>query len=133
MERTNFDIDDFTAKMNDTATLNITHPATGLDTGMEITLYCVNSPHWEKVTQELEEENAKFKKTGAEIPKEKSKYDSTTFLAKMTAGWKGVFKSGQELPFNEANARLIYDNWKLKFIREQILLFITRQANFIQE
>lgn len=128
-----FDIAEFSAKMNDTATLEITHPATGLDTGIRIKLYCVNSPHWEKLTQALEEENAKFRKAGAEIPKEKTKYDNSTFLARMTAGWSGLAENGQELPYSEDNARRVYDDWKLKFIRDQVVQFISRQGNFIQE
>lgn len=124
------DIGEYVENVVDTAELEILHPVTFRPTGIKIQLYSAESEQWRKAFNRVLKENGKYEKMRDGVPPEKNERDRVSLLVAVTAGWSGVTENGVELPFNEANARRIYEHRKLSFIRRQIDEFIANVENF---
>lgn len=127
------DIAEFENSVQDTAELTILHPVTFEPTDMKITLYTADSDVWRKELMRLRRENAKYENRRDGVPPEKRDSDSVNILVAMTVGWTGINENGSPLPFTKENARRVYANPKLRFIREQVDEFIGDRQNFIRK
>lgn len=57
--------------------------------------------------------------------------EATDILVFCTVSWENVGLSGVELPCTPENARRLYDDASLSFIRKQVDEFITDDGNFL--
>ena len=55
--------------------------------------------------------------------------DTINALAAVTLGWSNIGLDGQDLPFNQANARTLYR--RFHWLREQVNEFVATRANFL--
>ena len=55
--------------------------------------------------------------------------ETISSLAAVTLGWSNVRLDGQELLFNQANARALYR--RFRWLREQVNEFVATRANFL--
>lgn len=127
---TGFDLGELNSQTEEIAELAIRHPATGLDTGMKIQLYSVDSEAWQKTIMRLRKENLRYRDRREGTPQDKLQDDSLELLAACAAGWSGVLENGQPLPFTKANAKRVFKEFP--FIREQVDEFIGDRRNFIR-
>ena len=66
----------------------------------------------------------------AKITAESMESDGTTLLARMTVGWN-ITMGGVKPPFSTEDAKKLYANPKLAFIREQADAFVADRKNFL--
>ena len=125
-----------TTRADEGAVLELRHPATDeVIEGMTITLLGKDSATYRKIelrrTQAVLHRVNKGKKA-AELDAEKLQDDTLDDLVALTKGWSGFEEGGKEITFSPAEAKKIYANPGLRFIREQAEAFINDRANFFR-
>lgn len=117
----------------DGAELVILHPKTRepiMTDGKPLTirLASITSKQYLEREAEIIEKRRGLKKVTSEYLRE----EAAETLAKVTLSWQGVEFNGEELPCTIANAKKIYMVPGLKWLREQVDLFVADEANFIK-
>lgn len=54
--------------------------------------------------------------------------DSIEEIVALTVDWKGFELDGKKLPFNEENARMVYEGWE--WLLQQAQEFVSNRSNF---
>ncbi len=120
------------------ATMTIRHPETGKPIvdrdGREafISIFSADSARGrahERATIDSRLDARKRKLTADDIER-----DNVELLTKLTDAWYLVTLDGDpiDVEFNEANARELYSDYSLRFIREQVLTFLDDRGHFIR-
>ncbi len=128
------DLGEISSKAQDTAVLTVLHPETGAETTMKITLY---SPDCEECRLRLNRLQDTAMKTAVRRPKgkiitaEEQQQITLKSLVAVTAGWEGVVKNGDPLPFTEDNVLAVYEGFP--WIREQVSSFQGDRQNFFKQ
>lgn len=114
----------------DTATLNILHPKTGVDTGIRIVVASVDSPKYRKAASIVNNRNASlFRKGKNNLSIEAINEGATDLLVAAVVSWDGVIWGGQEMDCTDANIRQVYELFP--WIKEQVDEFVSDRGNFI--
>ena len=124
-----FDLGEFRKAGAETSELEITHPKTGIGTGVFITLLGVDSKEWRRESLKLRNENLKLQRKRNGVDAEKYDDDGIRLLAACTVGWRGLTEDGQPVPFTPENVMRIYRDFG--FIRQQVDEFVSDIGNFI--
>ena len=109
------------------AELRVTHPTTGEDLGITITLIGTDSKTFRDISKSRA--TASLKKKTREIDLDQNESDAVELLAKCTKGWTGITENGKEVAFSYDNAVQLYT--KYLWLREQIDRFMADRANFL--
>lgn len=67
----------------------------------------------------------------AKMSGEESRQANALVLARCTAGWTGIQWEGKELKCTLANAKMLYNNPRLGWLRDQVYDFINRRENYL--
>ena len=109
------------------AELLVSHPTTGEDLGIQITLIGTDSKTFRDISKSRA--TASLKKKSREIDLDQNEQDSIELLAKCTKGWTGITENGKEVAFSYDNAVQLYT--KYLWLREQIDRFMADRSNFL--
>lgn len=116
------------------AEYELLHPITSEPTGAFITLAGPEHPQRKKVTMDLMRRlraTAARAKQAVADPEEDAR-ESVKLLAKVTLGWRGIRKHGQEVPYSEAEAAELYADPKRQWVVKQLLAAMNDQDLFIK-
>lgn len=87
----------------------------------------------EAYQKELRRQQDKLLKKGRmKLSAEEAENNSVELLAACTLDWRNVEYNGDALECNRKNARWLYKNPRLSFIRDQVDEFIGDRANFLE-
>ncbi len=120
---------DFKATAQDGATVDITHPTTGEDTGIKIFVKGKDSADYRKKSLEIQNRRIAKLSKGKSFSAEMSETEGLELLAAVTTGWDGIKRGGVVVSFSEAEARDLYAGFP--FIREQVDAAVADRANFL--
>ena len=109
------------------AELLVSHPTTGEDLGITITLIGTDSKTFRDISKSRA--TASLKKKTREIDLDQNESDAVELLAKCTKGWSGITENGKDIPFGHENAVELYT--KYLWLREQIDRFMADRSNFL--
>ena len=109
------------------AELLVSHPTTGEDLGIKITLIGTDSKTFRDISK-IRATMALKKKT-REIDLDQNEQDSIELLARCTKGWSGITENGKDIPIGHENAVELYT--KNQWLREQIDRFMADRSNFL--
>ena len=109
------------------AELLVSHPTTGEDLGIKITLIGTDSKTFRDISKSRA--TASLKKKSREIDLDQNESDAVELLAKCTKGWSGITENGKDIPFTHDNAVQLYT--KYLWLREQIDRFMADRSNFL--
>lgn len=126
-----FDIDN-AVQAEDTHTVHLKHPGTGVDTGITIDVYGMDSSAYRTINHAQRVKRLKTMKPGKSMPSpDELDKDAVDVLAACTAGWSNMVVKGETIPFNIANAAKLYTEYQ--WVREQVDEAIADRANFTKE
>ena len=115
--------------------MEVVHPATGVPTGVTITIAGVDSKTYQEAQHRIANKrmrrmnsrgSMKFALTSEEV-----ELESIELLARCTLGWEEVDWEGDPLKFSLENAKMLYT--ELLWLREQVVAFMEDRANFLQD
>ena len=109
------------------AELLVSHPTTGEDLGIKITLIGTDSKTFRDISKIRA--TMALKKKSREIDLDQNEQDSIELLARCTKGWSGITENGKDIPFSHENAVELYT--KYLWLREQIDRFMADRSNFL--
>jgi hypothetical protein len=128
----NLDLDDY--EDIDQAILELVNPETKEKTTSTITLASKEHPNRKKLdltrTRRLRAEYNKKGKLPITDPLDEID-EETDYLVTSTLGWN-LLQKGKPLEFSEANARALYTNPKLQWVRAQVMDALNENAIFIK-
>lgn len=122
---------DLTKASNDGAWITLKHPATGEELSGKIKVVGKDSTKFIQLSEEFRRktlEDMKSTKTMAQRM-ESAQEQSDAVLVACTIDWEGMMLDGKDLPFTEANVKMIYK--RFNWIKEQIDVAIADRANFL--
>lgn len=122
---------DLTKASNDGAWITLKHPATGEDLSGRIKIVGKDSTKFTQLSEEFKRktlEDMKSSKTMAQRM-ENAQEQSDAILVACTLDWDGMMLDGKDLPFSEANVKMVYS--RFNWIKEQIDVAIADRANFL--
>lgn len=116
------------------ADYELLHPITGVPTGAFITLAGPEHPQRKRIAMDLMRRlraTAARAKQAVADPEEDAR-ESVKLLAKVTLGWRGIRKHGQEVAYSEAEAAELYADPKRQWVVKQLLAAMNDQDLFIK-
>ena len=122
---------DLTKASNEGAWYTLKHPATGEELSGRIKIVGKDSTKFTQMSEEFRRktlEDMKSTKTMSQ-KMESAQEQSDTILVACTLDWEGMMLDGEDLPFTEANVRMIYS--RFHWIKEQIDIAIADRSNFL--
>ena len=122
---------DLTKASNDGAWITLKHPATGEELSGRIKIVGKDSTKFTQLSEEFKRktlDDMKSNKTMAQRM-ENAQEQSDSILVACTLDWDGMMLDGQDLPFSEANVKMVYS--RFNWIKEQIDVAIADRANFL--
>lgn len=122
---------DLTKAANEGAWITLKHPATGEDLSGKIKVVGKDSTKFLQLSEEYRRktlEDMKSNKTMAQ-KLEASQEQSDAILVACTLDWDGMMLDGEDLPFTEANVKMVYQ--RFTWIKEQVDVAIADRANFL--
>jgi hypothetical protein len=122
---------DLTKASNEGAWYTLKHPATGEELSGKIKIIGKDSTKFTQLSEEFKRkalEDMKSAKTMAQRM-ESAQEQSDAILAACTIDWEGMMLDGKDLPFTEANVKMIYS--RFTWIKEQIDTAIADRSNFL--
>ena len=122
---------DLTKASNDGAWITLKHPATGEELSGKIKVVGKDSTKFIQLSEEFRRktlDDMKSTKTMAQRM-ESAQEQSDAVLVACTIDWEGMMLDGKDLPFTEANVKMIYK--RFNWIKEQIDVAIADRANFL--
>lgn len=122
---------DLTKASNDGAWITLKHPATGEDLSGRIKIVGKDSTKFTQLSEEYKRktlDDMKSNKTMAQRM-ESAQEQSDAILVACTLDWDGMMLDGKDLPFTEANVKMVYS--RFNWIKEQIDVAIANRANFL--
>jgi hypothetical protein len=122
---------DLTKASNEGAWYTLKHPATGEELSGKIKIIGKDSTKFTQLSEEFKRkalEDMKSAKTMAQRM-ESAQEQSDAILAACTIDWEGMMLDGKDLPFTEANVKMIYT--RFSWIKEQIDTAIADRSNFL--
>jgi hypothetical protein len=122
---------DLTKASNDGAWITLKHPATGEELSGRIKIVGKDSTKFTQLSEEFKRkalDDMKSNKTMAQRM-ENAQEQSDAILVACTLDWDGMMLDGQDLPFSEANVKMVYG--RFNWIKEQIDVAIADRANFL--
>jgi hypothetical protein len=122
---------DLTKASNEGAWYTLKHPATGEELSGRIKIIGKDSTKFTQLSEEFKRkalEDMKSAKTMAQRM-ESAQEQSDAILAACTIDWDGMMLDGKDLPFTEANVKMIYT--RFSWIKEQIDTAIADRSNFL--
>jgi hypothetical protein len=128
---TAIDLATLDGQMRKEATLEITHPATGVGTGIKITVCSPDSDHYQKLVRRNQNKVLQFmsrNKGSKAIPAELVEENNLDVLVGCVLSWQDVAWGSTALECTEENVRMLYA--KLPFIKEQVNEFVGERAHF---
>jgi hypothetical protein len=111
--------------------LTLTHPVTGADLPVKITLLGTDSPVFRKAQRAIVNRRLKQAKKTT-LTAEEIEAEGVDALVACTVSWEGVELDGKKLDCTPENIRRVYTDVRLPFIREQVDSFIAERANFMK-
>lgn len=111
--------------------LTLTHPVTGADLPVKITLLGTDSPVFRKAQRAIVNRRLKQAKK-PNLTAEEIEAEGIEALVSCTVSWEGVEIDGKKLDCTPDNVRKVYTDIRLPFIREQVDTFIAERANFMK-
>ena len=129
-ENTVFDLAALKETMKTEGVVEITHPQTGVATGVKIRVASPDSERFISVDRRLKNRNMAImqKSKNKTVTMEAVDAAAMDLLVGITLGWEGVTWSGAEMEFTEANVRTLYSEFP--FIKEQVDSFVGDRGNF---
>jgi hypothetical protein len=122
---------DLTKASNEGAWYTLKHPATGEELSGKIKIVGKDSTKFTQMSEEFRRktlEDMKSTKTMSQ-KMESAQEQSDAILVACTLDWEGMMLDGEDLPFTEANVRMIYS--RFHWIKEQIDIAIADRSNFL--
>jgi hypothetical protein len=122
---------DLTKASNEGAWYTLKHPSTGEELSGKIKIIGKDSTKFTQLSEEFKRkalEDMKSAKTMAQRM-ESAQEQSDAILAACTIDWDGMMLDGKDLPFTEANVKMIYT--RFSWIKEQIDTAIADRSNFL--
>lgn len=122
---------DLTKASNDGAWITLKHPATGEELSGRIKIVGKDSTKFTQLSEEFKRktlDDMKSNKTMAQRM-ENAQEQSDAILVACTLDWDGMMLDGKDLPFTEANVKMVYS--RFNWIKEQIDVAIADRANFL--
>lgn len=122
---------DLTKASNEGAWYTLKHPATGEELSGRIKIIGKDSTKFTQLSEEFKRkalEDMKSTKTMAQRL-ESAQEQSDAILAACTIDWDGMMLDGKDVPFTEANVKMIYT--RFPWIKEQIDTAIADRSNFL--
>lgn len=122
---------DLTKASNDGAWITLKHPATGEELSGRIKIVGKDSTKFTQLSEEFKRktlDDMKANKTMAQRM-ENAQEQSDAILVSCTLDWDGMMLDGKDLPFSEANVKMVYS--RFNWIKEQIDVAIADRANFL--
>lgn len=122
---------DLTKASNDGAWITLKHPATGEELSGRIKIVGKDSTKFTQLSEEFKRktlDDMKSNKTMAQRM-ENAQEQSDAILVACTLDWDGMMLDGKDLPFTEANVKMVYG--RFNWIKEQIDVAIADRANFL--
>lgn len=116
------------------ADYELLHPVTGAPTGAFITLAGPEHPQRKRIAMDLVRRlraTAARAKQAQPDPEEDAR-ENVKLLAKVTLGWRGIRKNGQDLAHSEAEAIELYSDPKRQWVVRQLLAAMNDQVLFIK-
>jgi hypothetical protein len=116
------------------ADYELLHPVTNQPTGAFLTLAGPEHPERKRIAMDLQRRlraSAARSKQAVPDPEEDAR-ESVKLLAKVTLGWRGIRKNGQEVPCSEAAAVELYSDPKRQWVVKQLLVAMNDQDLFIK-
>lgn len=101
---------------NKGAVVNITHPSTGDDLGIKITVAGSDSDLYRKAQRKIMNKRLADKKMKTRV--EEIENESLELLAQCTMTWEGVKEGGSEVPCTFDNAKRLYKTYP--WLKEQV-------------
>lgn len=122
---------DLTKASNDGAWITLKHPATGEELSGKIKVVGKDSTKFTQLSEEFKRktlDDMKANKTMAQRM-ENAQEQSDAIIVACTLDWDGMMLDGKDLPFSEANVKMVYS--RFNWIKEQIDVAIADRANFL--
>lgn len=122
---------DLNKAANEGAWITLKHPATGDDLSGKIKVVGKDSTKFLQLSEEYRRktlDDMKSNKTMAQRM-ESAQEQSDAILVACTIDWEGMMLDGQDLAFNEANVKMVYQ--RFTWIKEQVDIAIADRANFL--
>jgi hypothetical protein len=122
---------DLTKASNEGAWYTLKHPATGEELSGKIKIVGKDSTKFTQMSEEFRRktlEDMKSTKTMSQ-KMESAQEQSDAILVACTLDWEEMMLDGEDLPFTEANVRMIYS--RFHWIKEQIDIAIADRSNFL--
>lgn len=122
---------DLTKASNDGAWITLKHPATGEELSGKIKIVGKDSTKFTQLSEEFKRktlDDMKSNKTMAQRL-ENAQEQSDAILVACTLDWADMMLDGKDLPFGEANVKMVYS--RFVWIKEQIDVAIADRANFL--
>jgi len=122
---------DLTKASNDGAWITLKHPATGEELSGRIKIVGKDSTKFTQLSEEFKRkalEDMKSSKTMAQRM-DNAQEQSDAILVACTIDWDGMMLDGEDLPFTEANVKMVYK--RFTWIKEQVDVAIADRANFL--
>ena len=116
------------------ADYELLHPTTGAPTGAFITLAGPEHPQRKRIAMDLMRRlraTAARAKQAVADPEEDAR-ENVKLLAKVTLGWRGIRKNGEEAAYSEAAAIELYSDPKRQWVVKQLLAAMNDQDLFIK-
>jgi len=107
------------------------HPATGEDLSGKIKVVGKDSTKFTQLSEEFKRkalEDMKSSKTMAQRM-DNAQEQSDAIIVACTIDWDGMMLDGEDLPFTEANVKMVYQ--RFTWIKEQVDVAIADRANFL--
>jgi len=99
---------------------------------VRIRLVGVDSPRFRNKQQEYM--NRRLNRNKLKIgTAEQLESERIELLVACTIGWEGMIRNGQDWPFSAENARLLYSEPSLKWIRDAVDEFVGERSNFLSK
>lgn len=119
-------------RTKETATLNLKGPQGG-KTDIEITVAGEDSDKYQDAFRRMRSETVKkvAAKEGEELSLQQQRELVGDFLAEITVEWKGLGYEGEELKCTTENAKMIYSDPELSWIRKQVDEFSRNRENYL--
>ena len=116
------------------ADYQVFNPETRLPTGAFFTLAGPEHPERKRIAMDLQRRlRASAGRFNQAVPDpETDARESVKLLAKVTLGWRGIRKNGQEVPYSEAAAVELYSDPKRQWVVKQLLVAMNDQDLFIK-
>lgn len=116
------------------AEVALVHPLNKTPLGATITVAGPEHPQRRQFALEQKRRlRAKIQKAGRLVLEdpEHDAEETVNWLVACTLGWKGLRRDGLDIPFTPAEARALYEDERLAWLREQVLAALEERELFI--